>query len=276
MKFIIGKKIEMTQIWKDGKVLAVTKVKAGPCRVSQVKDEKKDGYSAVQVAFGNKKEKRMKKPQKNHLKKVGLTSAKVLKEFRIKEQEIKEGDIIKTDTFVTGEKVNVQGTSKGKGFAGVVKRYGFAGARKTHGTKDQLRMPGSIGCTGPAHVFKGVRMGGRMGGETISTQNLEIAEVDNENGFLFIKGSVPGSRNSLVFIKAEGELKISENIKEEKKEEKEKVDNNEKENKEEKSEEENKENKEEKIEENNNKQEESNQEEKPESNKTEQKSEDKK
>ncbi|MBD3248171.1 50S ribosomal protein L3 [Candidatus Falkowbacteria bacterium] len=219
MKFIIGKKIEMTQIWKDGKVLAVTKVQAEPCTITQVKNEEKDGYRAVQVAFGKGKEKRTKKPQSGHLKKAGLKGVKVLKEFKIDDKaELNIGDLISADNFVAGDKIDITGISKGKGFAGVVKRHGFHGSKKTHGNKDQLRMPGSIGCTGPAHVFKGVRMAGRMGGEQVTTKNLEIADVDLENNILFIKGAVPGGRNGLVIVVADGELKVSK--KEETKEEK--------------------------------------------------------
>lgn len=209
MKFIIGKKIEMTQIWKDGKVLAVTKVKAEPCSVSQIKNNEKDGYGAVQLCFGEKKEKRAKKPQVGHFKKAGLKPARIVKEFRTEIEGLNIGDVVSVDTFVSGDKIDVTGTSKGKGYAGVVKRHGFAGSKKTHGNKDQLRMPGSIGCTGPAHVFKGVRMAGRMGGEQVTTKNLEIAEVDASNNILLIKGAVPGTRDSVIFIVSEGELKFS-------------------------------------------------------------------
>ena len=215
MKFIIGKKIEMTQIWQGETVVAVTKVKAGRCVVTQIKNIEKDGYSAVQLGFGVRKEKNIKKPQKGHFKKLGNFAK--LREFRLSEEEsakLKTGDMIDIGSFVSGDKIQVTSTSKGKGFQGVVKRYGFKGTKKTHGNKDQLRMPGSIGATGPAHVFKGTRMGGRMGGDRVTIKNLEIADVDLENNILFIKGPVSGARNSLVLVSGEGDLVVkSEKLK---------------------------------------------------------------
>ena len=207
MKFILGKKIEMTQIWRGEEVVAVTKVQAGPCPVVQIKTKEKDGYEAVQIGFGEKKEKNIKKPQKNHFKKLG--NFRHVREFRCDEPEkiVKVGDGLDVSTFAVGDIIKVTGTSKGKGFQGVVKRHGFSGSKKTHGNKDQLRMPGSIGSTGPAHVFKGTRMAGRMGGERVTVANLEVVEVDLENNVLFIKGAVPGVRNSLVLIQGQGELK---------------------------------------------------------------------
>ena len=216
MKFIIGKKIEMTQVWQGETVVAVTKVKAGRCVVTQVKNIEKDGYSAVQLGFGVRKEKNIKKPQKGHFKKLG-NFAKV-REFRLSDEEaakLKTGDMIDISSFAEGDKIQVTSTSKGKGFQGVVKRHGFKGTKKTHGNKDQLRMPGSIGATGPAHVFKGTRMGGRMGGDRVTIKNLEIAGVDLENDILMIKGPVSGARNSLVLVSGEGELKLVESAGEE-------------------------------------------------------------
>jgi len=226
MKFILGKKIGMTQIWRGEEVIAVTKVQAGPCVVMQVKDEKKDKYKAVQIGFLNKKEKNINKPQKKNFDKVNNKKfgyPRYIKEFRPFGQDenfekIKVGDMISVDTFKSGDNIHVTGTSKGKGFQGVVKRHGFKGTKKTHGNKDQLRMPGSIGATGPAHVFKGTRMGGRTGGDKITTKNLEIVEVDKENNIVFIKGSVPGAINGLVMISGVGELKTYKNIIEEPKE----------------------------------------------------------
>lgn len=210
MKFILGKKIEMTQVWRGDKVVAVTSVQVGPCTVVQVKDEKKDGYKAVQVGYQTKKEKNIKKPQLGHFK--GLENFRYLKEFRVKNEEIslKRGDKFGVSSFETGEKIEVTGVSKGKGFQGVVRRHGFAGQIKTHGTKDQVRMPGSIGATGPAHVFKGMRMGGRMGGDQVTFKNGEIIDMDLEKSILYVKGGVPGARNSLVLIKAQGDLKLIE------------------------------------------------------------------
>jgi large subunit ribosomal protein L3 len=215
MKFIIGKKIGMTQIWQGDNVCAVTKVQAGPCVVVQVKSGEKDGYQAVQLGFGEKKAKNIKKPQLGHLKKIKTGNAdfnsniKVLKEFRLEKEgdNLEIGDVIKVDTFAQGDAVNVIGESKGKGFQGVVKRHGFHGSKKTHGNKDQLRMPGSIGATGPAHVFKGMRMGGRTGGEKVTISNLEIIDIDLEKNELLIKGALPGSTNGLIMIYGPGELK---------------------------------------------------------------------
>lgn len=219
MKFILGKKINMTQLWIGDKVVPVTAIKAGPCAISQVKTKEKDGYLALQLAFGTRKEKNIKKPQLGHFKNSGAKPAHV-REFVLKDVEnYKIGDIVSANTFVAGDIVRVTGTSKGRGFQGVVKRHGFAGADRTHGNKDQERMPGSIGNKGPAHVFKGKRMPGRMGGARITTTNLEIVEVDEKENIIYIKGAIPGSTNSLVLIKAPGELKVNtmkEEIKEEK------------------------------------------------------------
>lgn len=210
MKFIIGKKVSMTQVWQGDKVIGVTQVKADPCTVVQIKNIEKDGYKAVQLGFDNKKEKNIAKPQKGHLK--DLPNHRYLKEFRLdgKENiELKRGDKIDVNTFTVGDTIKVTGTSKGKGFQGVVKRHGFHGQDRTHGHKDQERMSGSIGAGGVQHVFKGRRMGGRTGGERVTTTNLEIIEIDPINNILSIKGSVPGARNGLVLVYGEGELKIA-------------------------------------------------------------------
>ncbi|MFH0923543.1 MAG: 50S ribosomal protein L3, partial [Candidatus Falkowbacteria bacterium] len=193
------------------------RVQAGPCTVVQVKGDDKDGYSAVQVGFGERKEKNIAKPQLKHMKKAGVKSM-FLREFRIssdtpqdaKERQLKIGDKIDVSTFEAGDNIQVEGVSKGKGFQGVVKRHGFHGHNKTHGTKDQVRMSGSIGSTGPAHVFKGMRMSGRMGGDQVTVKNSEVVEVDKENNILFVKGAVPGARNGLVLISGEGELMITQ------------------------------------------------------------------
>ena len=205
----------MTQVWKGDEVVAVTRVQVGPCVVTQVKDKKKDGYVAVQVGYGEKKEKNIKKPQKGHLKKLRIKNEecginlRYLRDFRIEDGvNLNIGDMIDVSTFEPGDIVKVTASSKGRGFQGVVKRHGFHGQDKTHGTKDQLRMPGSIGATGPARVFKGVRMPGRMGGDRVTVKNLEIVEVDKENNILLVKGAIPGARNGLVLISGDGELKI--------------------------------------------------------------------
>ena len=214
MKFIVGKKLDMTQVWQGDKVVAVTRVQAGPCTVVQVKTDEKDGYSAVQVGYGERKEKNIAKPQLGHLKKLEVRSKKLevnlryLREFRCGDlvKDLKIGDVIDVSSFVVGDKIQVTSTSKGKGFQGVVKRHGFHGQDKTHGTKDQLRMPGSIGATGPAHVFKGQKMPGRMGGDRVTVKGLEVVEVDKENNVLLVKGAVPGARNGLVLISGEGDV----------------------------------------------------------------------
>ncbi len=213
MKFIIGKKVEMTQIWKDDKLYGVTKVQAGPCVVTQIKNADKDGYKAVQVGFGEKKAKNIAKPQLGHFKKVGRNFS-VLREFRLNKKTHEEkadvavGDVIKADSFVSGDVVKIVATSKGKGFQGPVKRHHFAGGRASHGNKDQLRMPGSIGNVGVGHVFKGTRMAGRMGGNRITVKNIEVIEVDGQNGFIYLNGAVAGARNSIVLIEGNGDLKV--------------------------------------------------------------------
>ncbi len=201
--------MSMTQMWVGDKVLAVTPVQAGPCQVTHVKTKATDGYEALQLAFGERKKKNVNKPQVGHYK--GMEAMpKHVREFRTTEAaNFKVGDIVNVETFEVGDKINVTGTSKGKGFQGVVKRHHFAGFRKTHGNKDQERMPGSIGPKGPAHVFKGTRMGGRMGGERVTTANLEIVKIDVENNIIIIKGAIPGAINGLVLLNAAGELKVN-------------------------------------------------------------------
>lgn len=201
MKFILGKKLEMTQSFmQDGRVMPVTAVQAGPCQVVRVKTKEKDGYEAVEIGFGEKK--KIKKPIKGHLK--GLPNFRYLKEFRVIEtKDYKKGQKIDVSAFKTGEMVKITGISKGKGFQGVMKRHGFHGGPGSHGDKDQHRMPGSIGATGPQHVFKGTKMAGRMGGERVTVKNLEIIEINKDKSLLLIKGAIPGARNSLVMITSE-------------------------------------------------------------------------
>jgi large subunit ribosomal protein L3 len=211
MKFIIGKKVEMTQIWQGETVMPVTKVQAGPCFITQVKNTEKDGYGAVQLGFGVRKEKNTNKPQIGHLKKIkakGITANfAFLREFHADvKMGLEIGDQIDVSTFAVGDKVAATGVSKGRGFQGVVKRHGFQGGRKSHGNKDQLRMPGSTGATGAGHVFKGTRKPGRMGTETTTTKNLEIIEIDKENNILYIKGGIAGARNGLVLLEGLGDL----------------------------------------------------------------------
>lgn len=232
MKFIIGTKQEMTQVWQDDKVVAVTKVAVGSCTVTQLKTKDVDGYEAVQLGYGSKKVKNINKPQIAHLKKakVDITGKKTLhhlREFRGDDitKGLELGDIVNADTFEVGDKIQVTGTSKGRGFQGVVKRHGFHGTNEQHGNKDQSRMPGSVGATGPAHVFKGTKMGGRMGNDRVTMKILEVIQVDTENNFVFVKGGIPGARNGVILIAGEGDLKVT---KPEKKTENKKVEKEEK------------------------------------------------
>lgn len=203
MNGLLGKKIGMTQVFDDtGKVVPVTVVQAGPCYVTQVKTLENDGYQAVQLGFEEKKEKNTTRPVLGHLKKAGLPPLRFLKEFRVSGNvELKPGDQVKVDIFEAGERVRVSGRSKGRGFAGVMKRHGFSGAQKTHGQSDRQRAPGSLGQSSfPSRVFRGLRMAGRMGNTRVSVKGLQIVKVDVENNLLFIKGAVPGARNSYVEI----------------------------------------------------------------------------
>ncbi|MFN2217477.1 MAG: 50S ribosomal protein L3 [Anaerolineae bacterium] len=206
MKGILGKKVGMTQIFTDrGEAVPVTVIEAGPCFVAQIKTVERDGYSAVQLGFGETKPTRLTQPQLKHLQKSDLPALRHLRELRMADDELgsfEEGQQLTVGIFAEGELVDVTGTSKGRGFAGVVKRYGFAGGPKTHGQSDRWRTPGSVGaCTTPGRVFKGKRMPGRMGGERVTTQGLQIVLVDPERNLLALKGAVPGSKNGLLLIR---------------------------------------------------------------------------
>ena len=202
MKGLIGKKVGMTQIFDDaGASIPVTIIEAGPCYVTQMRTIESDGYSAVQLGFGETKPRRLTGGQIGHLKKNDLPPLKYLREFRTKE-ELEEGQKLSVDVFEAGEYVDVIGKSKGRGFAGVVKRYKFAGGPKTHGQSDRLRAPGSIGTTStPGRVFRGKKMPGRMGNDRVTSQNLLVARVDLERNLIAVRGSVPGPKGSLVIIK---------------------------------------------------------------------------
>lgn len=207
MKFIIGKKIGMTQVFRaDGSVVPVTRVQAGPCVVTQVKTD------SVQVGFGSQKMFRLNKAEKGHLKGISMgnaeTTVRFLKDFKGGEN-LKKGDQFTVSIFAPGEKIQVTGTSKGRGFQGVVKRHGFAGGPATHGHKDNLRMPGSIGAGGVQRVFKNMRMGGHMGDGQVTVKNLEVVEIHPETHELLIKGAIPGARNGLVYLATnEGSISI--------------------------------------------------------------------
>ena len=202
-KAIIGKKIGMTQLFDErGNVVPVTAVEAGPCIVTQKKTLENDGYEAVQVGFGELKASKVNKPMAGHFAKNDVAPKKFLREFRLDDvAAVNVGDLIKVDTFAVGEAVDVTGTSKGKGTAGVIKRWNFARLKETHGTGPVHRHAGSLGaCSSPSRVFKGTKGAGRMGCERVTVQNLEIVMVDVENNVIAIKGAIPGPKGGIVVI----------------------------------------------------------------------------
>jgi large subunit ribosomal protein L3 len=203
MSGLIGKKVGMTSIYdKNGKNVACTIIEAGPCVVTQVKTTEKDGYTAVQLAYGDRKEKNTPAAQIGIFKKANTTPKRKLVEFKGFLQTLELGQTISVDLFAEGEFVDVVGTSKGKGFQGVVKRHGFSGVgMQTHGQHNRLRAPGSLGASSdPSRVFKGMRMAGRTGGDRVKKTNLEILKIMKDQNLLVIKGSIPGSKGSIVFI----------------------------------------------------------------------------
>jgi len=203
MSGLIGRKIGMTSLFdENGKNIPCTVIEAGPCVVTQVRTEAVDGYNALQLGFDEKKAKSSNKALDGHFKKAGATAKRKVIEFQGFEEEYKLGDSISVSLFEEGEFVDVSGTSKGKGFQGVVKRHGFAGVgQATHGQHNRLRAPGSIGAASyPARVFKGMRMGGRMGGDTVKVQNLKVLKVVAEKNLLVVKGCIPGAKNAYVTI----------------------------------------------------------------------------
>ncbi len=204
LKGLIGRKIGMTQIFDEsGRAIPVTLLEAGPCFVSQVKNAETDGYSAVQLAFGEVKPKRLSKAELGHLKTNNLPPVRVLREFRTKKlEDINPGDELKASVFATGEYVDVIGTSKGKGFAGAMKRHGFHGGPKSHGQSDRQRSPGSSGSgTTPGRVYKGKRRPGHMGDVQVTSSHIRIAMVDPERNLIAVQGSVPGAKGGTVVIK---------------------------------------------------------------------------
>ena len=202
MSGLIGRKLGMTSIFdENGKNIPCTVIEAGPCVVTQVRTKEVDGYEALQLGFDDKAEKQTTKALNGHFKKAGTSAKKRVVEFQGFEQEYKLGDQITVDHFEEGEFVDVAGTSKGKGFQGVMKRHNFAGSERTHGQQSMGRAPGSVGAASyPARVFKGMRMGGRMGGETIKVQNLRVLKVVADKNLLVVKGAVPGHKNSFIII----------------------------------------------------------------------------
>jgi large subunit ribosomal protein L3 len=203
MPGLLGKKIGMMSVFSaDGKNVPCTVIEAGPCAVTQVKTIEKDGYEAVQIGFQDQKESRVNAPLAGHFKKAGVTPKRHLAEFKGYETELNLGDVLTVDLFADTSYVSVTGTSKGKGFQGVVKRHNFGGVgQATHGQHNRARKPGSIGaCSYPAKVFKGLRMGGQMGNVRVTTHNLQVLKVIPEHNLLVIKGSVPGYNGSIVII----------------------------------------------------------------------------
>ena len=204
VKGVLGTKLGMTQVWdENNKVVPVTVIQAGPCVVTQVRTPENDGYSAVQIAFGAIDPRKVNKPATGHFDKAGVTPRRHLVEIRTDDaSEYTLGQELNADTFETDQRVDVVGTTKGKGFAGAMKRHGFHGLRATHGVKRKHRSPGSIGgCSTPGRVFKGMKMAGRMGTDRQTTLNLRVQSVDVENGLLLIKGAVPGPKGALIFVR---------------------------------------------------------------------------
>jgi large subunit ribosomal protein L3 len=201
---IIGRKLGMTQIFEDsGRVVPVSVIEAGPCPIVQVKTKDKEGYGAIQIGFDETKEARLSKPETGHLKKANVGPRRVLQEVRVEDPTaFKVGDAIDVKAFEGTKIVHVTGTSKGRGFAGTIKRHNFQRGRKTHGNKN-YREPGSVGASAfPSRTFPGKRMPGRMGGVKRTTRNLTLVQIDAENNLLFIKGSIPGANNGIVFVRS--------------------------------------------------------------------------
>ena len=202
-KGLIGKKIGMTQFFDEkGNVIPVTVLEVGPCAVVQKKTVEKDGYNALQLGYGDVKLSRVNKPMKGHFAKADVAPKKVLKEFRLDDTDAHNvGDIIKADVFAAGEKVDVCGTGKGKGYAGAIKRWNFGRLKETHGSGPVVRHQGSMGaCSDPSRVFKGKKMAGHLGSERVTIQNLDVVKVDAENNLIAVKGAVPGARGGIVVI----------------------------------------------------------------------------
>ncbi len=203
-KGLIGKKIGMTQLFDEkGNVIPVTVIEAGPCAVTMKKTVENDGYDAVQLGFGDVKVQRVNKPMKGHFAKADVAPKKVLKEFRLDDcSALNVGDILKADTFAAGDKIDVIGTSKGKGTAGAIKRWNFSRLKETHGTGPVARHAGSLGaCSDPSRVFKGKKLAGHLGAERVTIQNLDVVKVDVENNLIAIKGAIPGPKGGIVVLK---------------------------------------------------------------------------
>ena len=201
-KALVGKKLGMTQLFDaNGNVVPVTVIEAGPCVVAQKKTTENDGYEAVQIGFGDMKASKVNKPMKGHFAKGDVAPKKVLREFRLDDTSaLNVGDIIKVDVFAEGDSVDVRGTSKGKGYAGVIKRWNFARLKETHGTGPVHRHGGSLGVIDPARIFKGKKMAGHLGNERVTVQNLSVVKVDAEKNIIAVKGAVPGPKGGIVVL----------------------------------------------------------------------------
>ena len=201
-KGLVGKKLGMTQLFDaNGNVVPVTVIEAGPCVISQKKTIENDGYEAVQVGFGDLKASKVNKPMKGHFAKGDVAPKKVLREFRFEDvSAMNVGDIIKADIFAEGEAVDVRGTSKGKGYAGVIKRWNFSRLKETHGTGPVHRHGGSLGSIDPARIFRGKKMAGHLGNERVTVQNLSVVKVDAEKNIIAVKGAVPGPKGGIVVL----------------------------------------------------------------------------
>jgi large subunit ribosomal protein L3 len=203
-KGILGRKLGMTQVWDDeNRIVPVTVIQAGPCRVVQLKTPERDGYSAVQLAFGEIKEQRLTKPELGHLKAANAEPSRHLVELRVDDvSSFEVGQVVRADVFADGDRVDVTGISKGKGFSGAMQRHNFKGQGASHGNHKKHRSPGSIGaCATPGKVFKGMKMAGQKGNARTTTLNLEVFQADAERGLLLVRGSVPGAKGGLIFIR---------------------------------------------------------------------------
>ncbi|MEV4345493.1 50S ribosomal protein L3 [Actinoplanes sp. NPDC049596] len=203
VKGILGAKLGMTQVWDNNKVVPVTVVQAGPCVVTQVRTDEKDGYTAVQLAYGAIDPRKVNKPEGGHFAKAGVSPRRHVVELRTSDAGAYElGQEVTVETFPVGTPIDVTGKTKGKGYAGVMKRHGFHGLKSSHGVERKHRSPGSIGaCATPGRVFKGVRMAGRMGSQRFTVQNLTVQAVDTENNLILVKGAVPGPKGALILVR---------------------------------------------------------------------------
>lgn len=210
VKGILGAKLGMTQVWDNNRVVPVTVVQAGPCVVTQVRTADKDGYAAVQLAYGAIDPRKVNKPESGHFAKSGAAPRRHLVELRTSDaSEYDLGQEVTVDAFAEGVSIDVTGKTKGKGFAGVMKRHGFHGLRASHGVERKHRSPGSIGaCATPGRVFKGVRMAGRMGGVRFTVQNLKIQAIDTENNLLLVRGAIPGPKGALVLVRTAAKTQV--------------------------------------------------------------------